>query len=102
MELERIEGRPVRVWMLKADGRLEEMQPADQRKPMTTPEQIVLPEFDPDPSVEEYRERIFTRYAVEDGGRLVAYVYADHAPSAEEMARVRAANRARGGSRRLA
>ena len=102
MELQQITGRPVRVWMLKRDGALEEMVPADPAKPMQTPEQIAMPEFDPDPSVEEYRERIFVRHAVHDGERLIAYVYADHAPSVEELERVRAASRARGGSRRLA
>lgn len=60
------------------------MEPADRRKPMRTPSQIVVPEFDPDPTVEEFHERVYTRYELTDGGELVGYLYADHAPTGEE------------------
>ena len=81
----------VAIWLLKPSGEVTRLTPADPRRPMLAPEQIVVPEFDEDPTVEEFRERTYTRFPVVRGDALVAYVYAEREPTAADLARLLAA-----------
>lgn len=82
--------QPLKLWMLKGDGRLTRLAAADPKRPMLTPEQIVVPEFDPDPAVDEFRERVYTRYPVHSPDGLLGFVYAEREPTGDELARVAA------------
>ncbi|MGH7663044.1 MAG: hypothetical protein ACRENI_01910 [Gemmatimonadaceae bacterium] len=78
----------MKVWLLEAGGGLRELEPADPKKPMKTPSRIAVPEFHPDPAVEDFAERIYHRFEITKDSSVVGYVYAERKPSREELARI--------------
>ncbi|MGI8497725.1 MAG: hypothetical protein ACR2OG_09120 [Gemmatimonadaceae bacterium] len=78
-----------RTWMLRADDTLVELLAPSPRSPLPDRESIAVPEFHPDPAIEEFTERLYRRFPVTVDGALGAYVYADHPPTDSEISRVR-------------
>jgi len=79
----------LRVWIEAVDGSYRPTVAADPKQPVTMPEQIVRPEFDPDPTVEEYIERVLVRYDVaRTDGVLVGYLYAATPPADDALAKL--------------
>ncbi|MDQ6887834.1 MAG: hypothetical protein M3068_11125 [Gemmatimonadota bacterium] len=78
-----------RTWMLRADDSLVELLAPSPRSTLPDRESITVPEFHPDPTIEEFTERLYLRYPVTVDETLVAYLYADHPPTEDEITRVR-------------